>query len=151
MTGDVAPFEIAVGDDVLADLRERLARTRRAPDFANDDWRYGFSGTMLDRVLAHWLDAYDWRLHEAAMNEAGNHRTEIEGLPIHFLHRRGVGPDPLPIVLTHGWPWTFWDFRHVIGPLTDPAAHGGDAADAFDVVVPSLPGFGSRARCARRG
>lgn len=138
----IEPFNIAIAQSVLDDLRERLARTRWTADFANDDWAYGASAAYVRELADHWRDGYDWRAREAAMNRLPQFRTEIDGLPIHFVHVRGQGPRPRPLLLSHGWPWTFWDFRKVIGLLTDPAAHGGDAADAFDVVVPSLPGFG---------
>jgi pimeloyl-ACP methyl ester carboxylesterase len=85
---------------------------------------------------------YDWRAVEAAMNGYENFLVDIDGIPVHFLRVRGAGPDPMPLVLTHGWPWTFWDLRKVVGPLADPASHGGDPADSFDVIVPSLPGYG---------
>lgn len=137
-----APFEIHIEDAALDDLRDRLARTRFAADFANDDWRYGVPGAYLRELCDYWQDGYDWRAHEAAMNAFSHFRVEIDDVPIHFVHERGKGPAPIPLILTHGWPWTFWDFRDVIGPLCDPAAHGGDPADAFDVIVPSLPGFG---------
>ena len=136
------PFTIAIPDAKLADLRGRLERINWAPDFANDDWAYGVNGAYLRELAEHWLHRYDWRAHEAEMNRLPNFRVEIEGAPIHFVHVRGQGPNPIPLILSHGWPWTFWDLRHVIGPLSDPAAHGGDPADAFDVVAPSLPGFG---------
>ena len=136
------PFEIAVSDADLADLRSRLARWRRAPDFANDDWQYGVNGDYLAELVDYWHDDYDWRLHEKRMNAFDHFRVEIENVPVHYLHVRGKGPAPIPLILTHGWPWTFWDFQHMIGPLSDPASHAGDPADAFDVVIPSLPGFG---------
>ena len=136
------PFEIAIPEEKLQDLRERLERINWAPDFANDGWAYGVDGGYLRELADHWLHRDDWRAHEAEMNRFANFRVEIEGMPIHFVHERGKGPNPIPIILSHGWPWTYWDLRHVIGPLTDPAAHGGDPADAFDVVVPSLPGYG---------
>ncbi|MCA9503811.1 MAG: epoxide hydrolase [Spirochaetaceae bacterium] len=135
------PFRVHVPGADLADLRERLMRWRRAADFGNDDWRYGLNGDFLARLVEHWLDRYDWRAHELRMNELDHFRVRLDDVPIHFVLRRGRGPAPIPLVLTHGWPWTFWDFRHVIGPLADPEAHGGDPEDAFDVVVPSLPGF----------
>lgn len=136
------PFEIRVADVALEDLRERLSRTRLAPDFANEDWRYGVPGGYLAELIEYWRDQYDWRAQEAAMNAFANFCVVLDDVPIHFVHELGVGPAPIPLVLTHGWPWSFWDFRDVIGPLSDPAAHGGDPDDAFDVVVPSLPGFG---------
>lgn len=136
------PFTIAVADEVLGDLDRRLAATRWPDDFANDDWGYGVNVAYLKSLVGYWRDGYDWRARERLMNQLPQFITEVDGLRIHFVHVRGKGPAPTPLILTHGWPWTFWDYRHVIGPLTDPAAHGGDPADAFDVVVPSLPGYG---------
>jgi pimeloyl-ACP methyl ester carboxylesterase len=135
-------FTIAVDDAVLTDLDRRLAATRWPDDFANDDWRYGANVAYLKTLVGHWRDGYDWRARERLMNGFAHFRTEVDGIRIHFIHERGKGPAPTPLILTHGWPWTFWDFRKVIGPLTDPAAHGGDPRDAFDVIVPSLPGYG---------
>ncbi|KQX22634.1 MULTISPECIES: epoxide hydrolase family protein [unclassified Sphingomonas] len=139
---EVKPFKIDVPDAVLADLQDRLDRSRLAADFGNDDWRYGFNGDYLRELVDHWRTDYDWRAHEKAMNAFPHFRTEIDGVPIHFIHVKGKGPNPTPLILTHGWPWTFWDYRELIGPLSDPAAYGGDPADAFDIVIPSLPGYG---------
>lgn len=141
-TSAVTPFTVDVPQDVLDDLDARLRKTRLPVDFANDDWRYGVNGVYLREFLDYWLTGYDWRAHEAAMNRFNHFRTTMDGIPIHFIHERGVGPEPIPLILSHGWPWTFWDFKEVIGPLANPAAHGGDPADAFDIVVPSLPGYG---------
>jgi pimeloyl-ACP methyl ester carboxylesterase len=127
---------------VLSDLQMRLKRTRWADDFANDGWEYGTNTSYLKELVAYWIEGYDWRKHERAMNTYPQFRTEIDGMPIHFIHVRGKGPNPKPLVLSHGWPWTFWEYKKVIGPLSDPGAHGGDPTDAFDVVVPSLPGYG---------
>ena len=136
------PFEVAIPDETLEDLRGRLERARFSADFANDDWRYGTEGGYLRELVDYWVDGYDWRAEERAINAVSHFRQEVDGVPIHFIHERGKGPDPIPLILNHGWPWTFWDFYKVIGPLSDPGAFGGDPADAFDVVVPSLPGFG---------
>ena len=136
------PFTVAVPDEAIADLHARLDRARLPADFANDDWRYGMNREYLESFLHSWRREYDWREAEARINAFANYQVDFEGVPVHFIHERGKGPNPMPIVLTHGWPWTFWDYHEVIGPLADPAAHGGDPADAFDVVVPSLPGFG---------
>ena len=136
------PFTINVSDQAMADLRERLQRTRLAPEFANSDWSYGTNGSYLQELLEYWSNTYDWREHEAEINRFNNYKTTIEDIPIHFIYERGKGPNPTPLILSHGWPWTFWDWHKVIGPLTDPAAYGGDPADSFDVVIPSLPGFG---------
>ncbi|MFN0095444.1 MAG: epoxide hydrolase family protein [Dehalococcoidia bacterium] len=135
------PFTIAIPEAKLQDLRRRLEATNWAPDFANDDWRYGTDGRYLRELVDYWLTEYDWRRVEAEMNRSANFRTTVDGIPIHFIHERGKGPRPYPLILSHGWPWTFWDLSKVIGPLTDPAAHGLDPAISFDVVVPSLPGF----------
>ncbi|MBJ22627.1 MAG: epoxide hydrolase [bacterium] len=135
-------FRIEIPDEDLVDLSNRLKRFRASSDFANDDWRYGMNGSYLRELVDYWIDGFDWRREEAVMNAFEHWRVEIDHVPIHYLKKSGVGPNPTPIVLTHGWPWTFWDYRYVIEPLADPAAHGGDPADAFDVIVPSLPGFG---------
>ena len=145
------PFRIEVADAALDDLAERLARARLAPDFGNEDWGYGTPSSYLEELVRYWRDAYDWRRHEAAMNAFAHFRVRIDGVPIHFVHEPGRGPDPLPLVLTHGWPWTFWDYEALIRPLADPAAFGGDPADAFHVVVPSLPGFGFSTPLDRTG
>jgi len=137
-----APFSVHVPDSVLEDLRDRLARTRWAPDFGNERWSYGTNGAYLRELCDYWRQGFDWRKQEAAINAYPHFKVELEGMPIHFIRQPGKGPKPMPIVLTHGWPWTFWDMNKLIGPLSDPAAHGGDAADAFDVVVPSFPGYG---------
>ena len=138
----IEPFSIEIDDAQLVDLQQRLERTRFDVDFANDDWTYGTNGAYLKSLVEHWRDHYDWRQHEAAMNRFEHFRCEIDGVLIHFLRKRGKGPSPTPLLLVHGWPWTFWDYQKVIDPLTDPAAFGGDPVDAFDVIVPSLPGYG---------
>jgi pimeloyl-ACP methyl ester carboxylesterase len=134
-------FVIDVSDSVLDDLTRRLEATRLAPAQRGDGWRLGVDADYLGDLVAHWRSGYDWRSHESSMNTWPHHRIELDGVPLHFLHAPGRGPAPMPLILTHGWPWTFWDYHKVLGPLSDPAAHGGDARDAFDVVVPSLPGF----------
>ena len=138
----ITSFSIDVPQAVLDELQQRLERARFAEDFANDDWSYGTNGAYLQELVAYWATDYDWRATEREINALPHFKTEIDGAPIHFVHVKGKGPNPHPIILNHGWPWTFWDMQKIIGPLADPAAHGGDPADAFDVVVPSLPGFG---------
>lgn len=142
--GEITPekFIPGIGEEVLADLRRRLMSTRFAPDFGNADWSYGVEAKYLKSLVEYWIDGFDWSAQAKAINAFDHFRVTVDEVPVHYLHRRGVGPAPIPIVLTHGWPWTFWDFRDLIGPLSDPAAFGGDPADAFDVIVPSLPGFG---------
>jgi pimeloyl-ACP methyl ester carboxylesterase len=136
------PFTITVPEEVLTDLHERLTKVRWAQDFANPNWEYGTNGDYLKELVEYWRDAYNWRKHEQEMNSFAHYKTTIDGIPIHFIHEPGKGPNPTPLILSHGWPWTFWDFHKVIRPLTDPASFGGDPADAFDVIVPSLPGYG---------
>ena len=138
----IEPFDVHVDDTVLDDLRERLRRTRWPQDFNNEDWAYGANTAYLKSLCAYWAEDFDWRAQEAAINAWPNFRTRIDGIPIHFQHVRGKGPNPKPLILSHGWPWTFWDYHKLIPRLTDPGAHGGDPDASFDVVVPSLPGFG---------
>jgi pimeloyl-ACP methyl ester carboxylesterase len=135
-------YRIDVPQADLDDLRDRLHRTRWPADPGNPASRYGADRAWIENLVRYWADEYDWRAVEAEMNAYPNYRVDIDGVPIHFIHVPGKGPNPIPVVLTHGWPWTFWDLRKLIGPLSDPAAHGGDPADSFDVVVPSLPGYG---------
>ena len=136
------PFEIAVPDAELADLRSRLAHTRWADDLGNADWRYGVERAWLKDMVGYWHDQYDWRATEREINRLDNFKVTIDGVPLHFVHVRGKGKNPVPLLLLHGWPWTFMDFHALIGPLSDPAAYGGDPSDSFDLIIPSLPGFG---------
>ena len=138
----VEPFRIAVSDAVLTDLRERLARTRFPDEIDDSGWTYGTPLAYAKEIVAYWRDRYDWRKHEAALNAFPQFRAKVGDLGIHFIHVKGKGPKPFPLVITHGWPGSVAEFTKIIGPLTDPAAHGGDAADAFDVVCPSMPGYG---------
>ena len=136
------PFRIAVPDSELADLRERLSRARLPPQPVGTSWERGMPRDYLDTLVRHWRTEYDWRAEEARLNAHPQFTTEIDGQSIHFLHVRSREPNPLPLVLVHGYPGSFVDYVGLIGPLTDPRAHGGSAIDAFDVVIPSVPGFG---------
>ncbi len=136
------PFVADLPATALSDLRDRLSRTRWPDIIGEDSWRYGVPQGWLRDMVEYWADEWDWSVEAERMNRWPHHRVEIDGVPIHWLHAPASKPDAPPLVLTHGWPWTFWDFRDVIGPLSRPEDHGGDAADAFDVHVPSLPGFG---------
>src|SRR5262245_54501813 len=136
------PFRIAVPDAVLADLRDRLARTRFPDEIEESAWTYGTDLSYLRNLVAHWRERYDWRAAEAALNAFPQWKARVGDLDIHLLHVRGTGPRPFPLVITHGWPGSVAEFTKIIGPLTDPARHGGDPADAFDVVAPSMPGYG---------
>jgi pimeloyl-ACP methyl ester carboxylesterase len=139
---ELEPFEVAVPEVDVEALRSRLRDTRWAIDLGNEDWSYGVERGWLEELVRFWREDYDWREQERRINALPHFRVQLGGTPIHFVHVKGKGPSPTPLLLSHGWPWTFWDYKDVIGPLADPAAHGGDPADAFDVVVPSLPGAG---------
>lgn len=136
------PFTIAVPESALTALRSRLRQTRLPDDHSNDDGGYGLPRDWLAEMIDYWSTSYDWRDHERQLNAVPQFRVVIDDIPVHFQWVRGVGARTIPLVLSHGWPWTFWDWNGVLGPLTDPAAHGIDSDVAFDVVVPSLPGFG---------
>jgi len=138
----VQPFKVDISQPILDDLRERLARARWPDAVDGAGWDYGTDLDYLRSLADYWRDGYDWRAEEAKLNEFTQYRAEIDGVGIHFVHERGRGPDPLPIVLTHGWPDSFYRYSKVVPLLSDPARFGGDPADAFDVVVPSVPGFG---------
>lgn len=138
---DIRPFTIDIPQDRIDDLNARLAAVRWPDELPGVGWDHGVPVSYLQGLAEYWRTGYDWRAHEAALNELPHHVTEIEGQRVHFLHVRSPEPDALPLVLVHGWPATFTEFLDVIRPLTDPRAHGGDPADAFHLVVPSLPGF----------
>ena len=144
-------FTLEVSQDVLEDLDERLGRIRWPDDPDNESWRFGVNRAYLEEFVGWWREEYDWRVVEAEINALPNFRVELDGQNVHYVHVPGVGPDPVPLVLTHGYPWSWWDYRKVIGPLADPAAHGGDPADAFDVIVPSIPGYGFSTPMRRGG
>jgi len=141
-TESIHPFRIDIPQSELDDLAERLRRTRFPAPLPGDGWDTGVPVAYLRELVDHWQHRYDWRAQEAALNEHPQFTTEIDGQRVHFLHVRSPEPDALPLVLTHGWPGSFVEFLDVIGPLTDPRGHGGDRADAFHLVIPSLPGFG---------
>jgi len=135
-------FRISVGDERLADLSRRLEKTRW-PDLPGaSGWEAGTDPVFLKELVAYWRNGYDWRKEEAELNRLSHYRCRMDGMLVHFVHERGRGPSPMPILLTHGWPDSFLRYKKIIPLLTDPASHGGDARDSFDVVVPSVPGFG---------
>ncbi len=142
MSEAVTPFTIAVDDEVLDDLRRRLHSTRWPEAELVDDWSQGIPLAWVQEVCSYWADEYDWRARETALNRFSQFTTEIDGIDIHFIHQRSPHPDAVPLLITHGWPGSVVEFHKVIEPLVDPVAHGGDAADAFHVICPSLPGYG---------
>lgn len=138
----ITPFRIDIPQEQLDDLRVKLEQTRLPVPLPGDDWDLGVPTWWLRELAEYWRDGYDWRAAEAELNGWPQFTTEIDGQQIHFLHIRSKEPNALPLVVTHGWPGSVVEYLDVIGPLTDPKAHGGDPADAFDLVIPSLPGFG---------
>src|SRR6266436_5906993 len=136
------PFTLTVPDHAIADLRERLARTRYPDQAPGAPWAYGTDVGYLQRLVAYWLTAFDWRTEEARLNSFPQYKVPLCGIDLHFLHVPGQGPAPRPLLLLHGWPGSVFEFLELIPRLTDPASFGGDPADAFTVVAPSLPGYG---------
>ena len=136
------PFAVRVPEDVLVDLRERLRRVRWPDEVPGDGWSYGTDLGYMKELVAYWRDRYDWRAHETQLNGFRQFMVPIGEIEVHFIHVEGVGAEPLPLLLSHGWPGSVWEFHRIIPMLTDPARFGGDAADAFTVVAPSLPGYG---------
>jgi len=148
---EVRPFTIAVENSVLDDLRQRLADTRWPDEIPNTGWDYGSNLTYIKELVDYWRTDFDWRAQEAKLNAFNHFKSEVDGLDIHFIHEKGKGPNPIPLIITHGWPSCFFEMTKIIPLLADPASHGGDAADSFDVVAPSLPGFGFSDHAQDRG
>jgi pimeloyl-ACP methyl ester carboxylesterase len=151
MSDDIRPYRVEIPQADLDDLRDRMGRTRWPVALPGAEWSRGVPVDYLKGLVAYWVDGYDWRAQEAALNGYPQFVTEIDGQTIHFLHVRSPEPDATPLVLSHGWPGSVVEFLDVIGPLTDPRSHGGDPADAFHVVVPSIPGFAFSGPTAETG
>jgi pimeloyl-ACP methyl ester carboxylesterase len=141
-SAEIRPFRLAIPQAALDDLHDRLARTRWPAPLPGTDWSRGVPLDYLRELAEYWRTGYDWREHEAQLNEFPQFTTTIDGANVHFLHVRSAEPDALPLIMTHGWPGSVVEFLDVIEPLTNPRAHSGDAADAFHLVIPSVPGFG---------
>src|SRR5947207_10799147 len=139
---EIRPFRVAISQESLDDLRNRLDHTRWTSDIPGEGPDYGVDLAWVQRLAGYWRDGYDWRAAEARLNAYPQFITGIDGQDIHFLHVRSPEPDALPLILTHGWPGSVVEFLNVISPLTDPRAHDGNPADAFHLVIPSLPGYG---------
>lgn len=148
---DIRSYRLAVPDQAIADLRERLHRTRWPDDYVDHDWHFGTDQTYLKSLCAYWADGYDWRDREAKLNAWPHQIARIDGHEIHFIHAKSAAPKAQPLLITHGWPGSFVEMVKIIPMLTEPQRFGGDVADAFDVVVPSLPGFGLSGRPLRAG
>jgi pimeloyl-ACP methyl ester carboxylesterase len=147
----VEKFAINIPNQVLADVQQRLSGIRWPDELHDAGWDYGSNLAYMKSLVEYWRTGYDWRAHEAALNRLPQFRLSLDGLHIHFIRVRGKGPAPLPLIITHGWPGSFLEMTKILPLLTDPAANGGNAEDAFDVVVPSLPGYGFSDRPREKG
>jgi len=142
MNEQPTPFALSVPEAEIDDLKERLARTRFPDQAPGEPWAYGTEVDWLRKLVTYWRDQFDWRAEEARLNAFPQFKVPLHDIDLHYLHVPGVGPDPCPLLLSHGWPGSVFEFLEVIPRLTDPARFGGDPADAFTVVAPSLPGYG---------
>jgi len=147
----IRPFIVHIPQSILDDLSSRLARTRWPDEVSGAGWDYGSNLAYMQELLEYWRDGFDWRAQEKALNQFAHFRAEIDGLGIHFIHERGKGKSPMPLILLHGWPSSFLQMLKIIPLLTDPVSHGGETLDSFDVIVPSLPGYGFSDRPREKG
>ncbi|MFT8313736.1 MAG: epoxide hydrolase family protein [Clostridium sp.] len=147
----IQPFNIQVSDEALDDLKYRLEHVRWSDQLDGSTWEQGTDINYLQSLVSYWREQFDWRAQETELNRFSQFRCNVDGIDIHFVHERGNGPSPIPIILTHGWPDSYIRYQKIIHLLTDPAYHGGDAADSFDVIVPSIPGFGFSSRPKHSG
>ena len=139
---EIKPFRVDIPGEALEDLRQRLQHTRWPDEIADSGWNYGSNLAYMKELVDYWRTEFDWKKQEQVINRFSQYQVELDGLNIHFIHEKGKGPNPLPLLLIHGWPGSIVEFLDFIPLLTDPAAHGGDERDSFDVIAPSLPGYG---------
>ncbi len=147
----IRPFTVHIPQSILDDLSSRLARTRWPDEVSGAGWDYGSNLAYMKELLEYWRDGFDWRVQERELNQFAHFIAEIDGLGIHFIHERGKGHNPVPLVLLHGWPSSFLQMLKIVPLLVDPANHGGETSDSFDVIVPSLPGYGFSDRPRKKG
>ncbi len=147
----IRPFTVHIPQSILDDLSSRLARTRWPDEVSGAGWDYGSNLAYMKELLEYWRDGFDWRVQERELNQFAHFIAEIDGLGIHFIHERGKGHNPVPLVLLHGWPSSFLQMLKIVPLLADPANHGGETSDSFDVIVPSLPGYGFSDRPRKKG
>ena len=134
----ITPFEIAIPEQAITDLHRRLEMARLPAQIPDTGWEYGTNSQYLKELVEYWRNEFDWRQQEEELNAFDQYMTTIDGVPIHFIHQRSSNPDATPLMVTHGWPGSIAEFRHIIGPLTEPQNYGGNAEDAFHVIAPSL-------------
>src|SRR5262245_38467584 len=147
----IESFQVAIPQEILDDLQSRLERTRWPDEVEGSGWRYGANLSYMKELAEYWRTEFDWRAQEKRINSFANFRATVGDLHIHFIHERGKGPNPIPLVITHGWPSSFAEMLESIPMLTDPVNHGGKASDSFDVIVPSVPGYGFSDRPLQAG
>ena len=147
----IIPFEIDISDVAIEDLQRRLAATRMPDQITDTTWEYGTDSSYLAELISYWQNDFDWKKQESELNQFDQFKTEIDGLAMHFIHQRSENPDAIPLMMVHGWPGSVSEFSKVVGPLTDPVSHGGDIADSYHVIAPSLPGFGFSERPSEPG
>ena len=135
------PFTLDVDQSILDDLKQRLSNVRWPDEVPENNWKYGTDLAYLKSLVDYWRNQYDWRKHEAVMNGFRQYKVKLAGIDLHFVHEEGKGADPMPLLISHGWPGSVYEFHKLFPMLTDPASHGGDLADSFSVVAPSLPGY----------
>ncbi len=135
-------FKVSISQATLEDLRQRLTNTRWTDEIKGADWNYGTNLEYMKRLVEYWRDDFDWPAQEANINRFAHFRADVDGFGLYYIHERGKGDHPLPIILTHGFPDSFVRMLKIIPLLTDPARHGGNTEDAFDVILPSVPGYG---------
>ena len=150
-TSELRPFRVDVPDEAIADLRRRITATRRPSRELVADRSQGVQLATIQELADYWTTDYDWAACQARLNALPQFKTEIDGVDIHFIHVKSPHPDALPLIMTHGWPGSVIELLEVVGPLTDPTVHGGRAGDAFDLVLPSLPGYGFSSEPAEVG
>jgi epoxide hydrolase len=138
----IIPFQIDIPDSDITDLKRRLAATRMPDQLADTSWEYGTDSSYLAELISYWQNDFDWKKQESELNQFDQFKTEIDGLDMHFIHQRSENPNAMPLMIVHGWPGSVAEFTKIIGPLTDPVAHGGSIEDSYHVIAPSLPGFG---------
>src|ERR1700712_5430571 len=141
MTPIIAPFQIVTAQTDLDELSTRLIRTHWPDELSGVGWHDGVDSTYLRELVHYWATSYDWRRHEHQLNQLPQFQTVIDNQQVHFVHVTSTQPDAVPLLLTHGWPSTFADFQSIVGPLAEPLRHGGNGAPAFDLVIPSIPGY----------
>ncbi len=148
---DVEGFKIQVKQEILDDLKARITKTRWPDEAEGAGWAQGTSLSYMKELVEYWLNKFDWRAQEDRLNSYPQFKAKVKGWKIHFVHAKGKGPDPVPILISHGWPETFAGLLKLIPYLADPASNGGEEADTFDVVIPSLPGYGFSDKQTSRG